>query len=245
MDDGAATTRKKKQLSADERKRVRVAELEERIALSWDEDGDITHGMKIVILKHMFDPKELERPETLDELREDVASELQTKCGDLDKITVFRKHPEGVMMVKFKNPSAAAACVEQMNGRWFDSRRVECHFWDNVTDYRGHEDPEEAAVAAKEEAARLESFGRWLEEGGGDGDDTHDAADGGGEPRATSSMRSSDHPEPRTEQRGRKREESGRGGDGGDDDGDGDGEYDVDEGAAWDAVANTKRARRI
>ena len=79
------------------------------------------------------------------------------KIGELSKITLFAKHVDGVVIVKFASSGSAARCVEVMNGRFFAGRKLECGFWDG-TDYTHRE-------SKIEERQRAEKFEEWLEEG--------------------------------------------------------------------------------
>jgi HIV Tat-specific factor 1 len=101
-----------------------------------------------------------------EELEGDVAGECE-KCGAIEKITVFSKNPRGVVVVKFATSYGAQECVKLMNGRFFGGRKIQCIFWDGVTNYSVLH----SAAAAKEEeaaerleASRLGEFGDWLEQ---------------------------------------------------------------------------------
>jgi hypothetical protein len=76
-------------------------------------------------------------------------------------MTVFSDNPEGVVIVKFAEPSAASDAVRELNGHEWTSGNpaIEAIFWDGVTDYTAKEMEKEA----KEEATRHEEFGKWLE----------------------------------------------------------------------------------
>jgi HIV Tat-specific factor 1 len=169
----------RKRLTADEQA-ARIKELEQQVALSWTEEGDETLGLRIVVLRHMFTPAEAAAGGAgfAAELQEDVGAELEAKCGEIEKLTVFARHADGVVVVKFKSAGAAATCLETMNGRFFGGRRIACEYWDGVTDFR----PKETEA---DQARRLEEFGKWLEGGeGGEGEGTGagsaGAAGGGG-----------------------------------------------------------------
>jgi hypothetical protein len=78
-----------------------------------------------------------------------------TSCG---QITLFPKHADGVVVIKFESSGSAATCVDVMNGRFFAGRKLECGFWDG-TDYTHRE-------SKTEEQERAEKFQAWLD---GDG----------------------------------------------------------------------------
>lgn len=97
-----------------------------------------------VVLKKMFTRDEiLQSEEILKEVEEDVREEC-LKFGEVDKIKVTRypsafcpklqhnkvscslptppqaydNHPDGIVIVKFKDKTSGQACIEKMNGRW-------------------------------------------------------------------------------------------------------------------------------
>ncbi|KXS21623.1 hypothetical protein M427DRAFT_51042 [Gonapodya prolifera JEL478] len=138
--------------------------------LGWFEED--TEGKKaeksarVVILKGMFTPMEIESdPTLLLDLKEDVRGECE-KCGEVTNVVLYDKSDEGVMSVKFKEQSGADSCIQLMNGRYFAGRRISAEMYDGKTKYdklkSGKEETEE------EEKARLERYAKWLEgkEGG-------------------------------------------------------------------------------
>ena len=91
------------------------------------------------------------------------------------QVTIFERHEEGPVAIKFKEAAHAEECNGLMNGRFFGGRKLSCDFWDG-TNYVVKVWP--AALlcmlyardvssgwqeTAEEEAKRLESFGDWLE----------------------------------------------------------------------------------
>ena len=84
----------------------------------------------------MFDPSDFTDESFSDELETDVASECG-KCGQIEKITVFSKHPNGVVIVKFSTSYASQECVKLMDGRFFGGKKLRCYFWDGATDFTG------------------------------------------------------------------------------------------------------------
>eukprot|EP00300_Choanocystis_sp_HF-7_P042670 c9390_g1_i1.p1 GENE.c9390_g1_i1~~c9390_g1_i1.p1 ORF type:complete len:383 (-),score=112.00 c9390_g1_i1:123-1271(-) len=123
---------------------------------SWGESGEVG-SLRIVVIKNMFDPKEFEqnREEEVKLFGEEVQEEC-TRFGEVERVTVFDRHPAGPVAVKFKESSAADACIEVMNGRWFAERQLTATFFDG-TDYR-MKDQEKAA-----EEERFRAFQEWLE----------------------------------------------------------------------------------
>ena len=146
-----------------ERKR-KVQKLKEAQALSWEE-GEAEHkGLKIVVLKNLFDPavdfagSEASSQAFERRLERAVASEC-LKCGELEKLTLYSSHPDGVMIARFKHSYAAEKCVTHASGgRWkCGGRVVTATYWDGEENFEQLRD-------YSEEDARVEAFGSWLEE---------------------------------------------------------------------------------
>ena len=159
-------TKRTKTLSNAQRKVARIAALQ---AVGWDEEGEngrITGGRKglcIIVLKHMFTLQELAEAKDEDVVLAGLEKEIRQECaqwGTVEKITVFSKHPRGVLVVKFGQPHAASTAVKAFHGRQRQGRRIEATFWDGVTDYTVHDEQAEQREAEK----RHEEFGEWLEE---------------------------------------------------------------------------------
>ena len=146
-------------------------------ALAWNEDDDVgvskSKALKIVAIENMFDPNEIDakykgNDETFfEELENDIASEGE-KCGQMDKITVFSRSPQGAVIIKFCTSYAAQECVRLFDGRMYDGRKLRCKFWDGVTDYTSQSVPSienQNAAGGKVdlEESRLDEFGDWLE----------------------------------------------------------------------------------
>lgn len=94
-------------------------------------------------------------------MQEDIYGEC-SKIGEVSKITLFAKHIDGVVVIKFASSGSAARCVEIMKGRFFAGRKLECGFWDG-TDYTHRE-------SKNEEKERVDKFQEWLEEGSSSSD---------------------------------------------------------------------------
>ncbi|KAK1931989.1 HIV Tat-specific factor 1 [Phytophthora citrophthora] len=146
---------KRKKLKIDTRAKIKMFEKEK--ALSWNE-GEVSDpaGLRIVVIKHMFTPAEIEDEAYEKELQEDIHDEC-LKIGEVSKITLFAKHVDGVVVIKFASSGSAARCIEIMNGRFFAGRKLECGFWDG-TDYTHRE-------STNEEKERADKFKEWLEDG--------------------------------------------------------------------------------
>ncbi|OAL30938.1 hypothetical protein AYO20_08523 [Fonsecaea nubica] len=143
--------------------------------MDWDDDDPQTlqdtssKWDKLVILKHMFTLQELEEdPAAMLEIKEDIREEC-SKLGQVTNVVLFDKEAEGVASVRFSDAQAAAACVQRMNGRWFDERQLEAFIatgrekfkksGDKKVSFDDEDDEEEGG-----EGGRLDKFGSWLEE---------------------------------------------------------------------------------
>lgn len=142
-------------------------QLERRKLAVW-EDGLSTGGkeVRVVILKHAFDPAEVraaaveggedEVRAAYANLRDDLLAEA-AKCGPVEKVTVFEGHPEGVAAVKFRTGAAAEVCQALMSGRRFGGRALEAEFFDGQTNYKAEAMAAAAADGAHGDAADAEA----------------------------------------------------------------------------------------
>jgi RNA recognition motif-containing protein len=152
-------------------KKRKVARLAKLQAVGWDdgENGRITGGLKglrIIVLKNVFDAAALRRmgDETKEDLfLKDLETDLRKRCdefGTVEKITIFyRGRIDGVVIVKFTQPTAAVDAIAALNGKELRGRTMEAVYWDGVTDYTVHDHD----VEVKETEKRLDEFGHWLE----------------------------------------------------------------------------------
>ncbi|KAG0443590.1 hypothetical protein HPB47_014740 [Ixodes persulcatus] len=100
------------------------------------------------------------------DLREECA-----KFGEVKKVVVYDRNPEGVATVTFKEPEEADACIELMNGRWFAQRQLSAETWDGKTRYKIIETEEELEE-------RLKKWDEYLDgedEGDGQAKTSHPA----------------------------------------------------------------------
>jgi len=74
----------------------------------------------------------------------------------------------GVASVKFTDPDAALACVELMNGRWFDERQLEAYIANGTERFKKSSDKSQLLGGDENEdeneESRIDKFGEWLEE---------------------------------------------------------------------------------
>lgn len=91
------------------------------------------------------------------DLELDIIEECNEKFGQVEKFQIFEQNPEGVIKIKFHTPAAAEKCINALNGRFYNERRIDAVYWDGKTDYnRVKEDMET-------QEKRIEEFGKWLE----------------------------------------------------------------------------------
>lgn len=189
----------RKKLSTEEKQRMskRMRTLEEcvdrrnsmltlRSKLAWhsDEDSDAVESSaksqgkpspfnRVVVLKGMFRPEDLEKePELLLELKDDVREEAES-LGSVTSVVLYdvsthsqsnsetrpQKEPEGVITIKFKDPTAARACLLKMDGRYFDGRKVcRCSV---SADFRSRLPCSRAKNAIGDQVAELEKTMAW------------------------------------------------------------------------------------
>jgi len=118
--------------------------------LTWDED-ETCH----VIIKHLFDQQEAwKTPSFFAELEEEIRGECE-KLGEVEKIKIFQRNPEGVAVIKFKDFQDAQSCIRVMNDRWFGGKQLQAELYDGWTNYQVDETDEQ-------QEQRLRAFGQWL-----------------------------------------------------------------------------------
>ncbi|XP_011300274.1 HIV Tat-specific factor 1 homolog [Fopius arisanus] len=112
---------------------------------------------RVVTIKNLFTPEDFDRDVALLlEYQQDIRSEC-SKCGDVRKVTVYDRHPEGVAQITFREPSEAQACIQLLNGRWFGQRKITAEIWDGKTKYK-------IAETDAEIEARLDKWDKFLEQ---------------------------------------------------------------------------------
>ncbi|KAK9292103.1 hypothetical protein L1049_020061 [Liquidambar formosana] len=140
----------------DKRKKKKLKRVEEKI-LGWGGRDDAKLSIPVtIVLRHMFTPAEMRSDENLrSELEADIEEEC-LKLGPLESVKVCENHPQGVVLVKFKDKKDAQKCIDLMNGRWFGGRQIHASEDDGSVNHALVRDLEA-------DAARLEQFGAELE----------------------------------------------------------------------------------
>jgi len=141
---------------ADKQKKKKGKKVEDKM-LGWGGHDDKKVMIPTqVILRNMFTPAELREDETLiPTLEEDVKEEC-VKFGPVDNVKVCENHPQGVILVKFKDRKDGLKCIETMDGRWFGGRQVEASEDDGSIKHALIRDYDA-------EVSRLDRFGEELE----------------------------------------------------------------------------------
>ncbi|XP_042408143.1 splicing factor U2AF-associated protein 2-like isoform X3 [Zingiber officinale] len=141
----------------DKRKKKKLKRVEDKI-LGWGgHDDSKVQIPATVILRNMFTPAELRQDdETLKpELEQDVREEC-SKLGAVDSVKVCENHPQGVILVKYKNQKDAEKCIELMNGRWFGGKQIHASIDNGSINHALIRDIDA-------EVSRLEQFGAELD----------------------------------------------------------------------------------
>ncbi|NP_001141229.1 uncharacterized protein LOC100273316 [Zea mays] len=141
----------------DKQKKRKIKKVEDKM-LGWGGHDDKKLMIPAtVILRHMFTPAELRADEELlPELEADVREEC-IKFGPVDNVKVCENHPQGVILVRFKDRKDGAKCIEKMNGRWFAGRQIHASEDDGSVNHALIRDYDA-------EVSRLDRFGQELEE---------------------------------------------------------------------------------
>ncbi|KAM4544738.1 17S U2 SnRNP complex component HTATSF1 isoform 1-T2 [Odontesthes bonariensis] len=148
---------KKKKKSKDYRKKLQ----QQQKQLDWrpEKKGELRkRHEKVIIIRNMFHPSDFEEdPLVLNEYRDDLRSECE-KFGEVKKVILFDRHPDGVASIAFKEAEQADACILSFNGRWFGGRQLSAQLWDGITDYQVEE-------TSREREERLKGWSTFLDVG--------------------------------------------------------------------------------
>lgn len=95
------------------KKKKQQKETQEKKLLSWHEEkGEVSKkAAGVVVLKNAFDPKQFDEDATF---LTDIQSDLRKFCtdfGEVKKVMVFDRHPDGVVSIKFTDVASAQKCM--------------------------------------------------------------------------------------------------------------------------------------
>lgn len=141
----------------DKNRKKKLKKVEEKM-LGWGGRDDAKLLIPAtVVLWNMFSPTELRADETLlPELETDVREECVI-LGPIDSIKICENHPQGVVLVKFKDRKDAVRCIELMNGRWFGGKQINASEDDGTIDHTRIRDYDADAERLEQFAAELEA----------------------------------------------------------------------------------------
>ncbi|KAH9630055.1 hypothetical protein HF086_008025 [Spodoptera exigua] len=98
--------------------------------------GERSKHERVVIVKNLFHPSDFDQEvQLILDYQQDMRDECG-KCGEVRKVVIYDRHPEGVAQITMKEPEMADAVVELINGRWFGKRQITAEIWDGRTKYR-------------------------------------------------------------------------------------------------------------
>lgn len=118
--------------------------------------GERSKHERIVILRNLFEPKLFdEHVELILEFQQDLREEC-SKLGEVRRVVLYDRHPEGVAQITMAEPEQADAVVALMNGRWFNKRQLKAEIWDGKTKFKIGETDSEISQ-------RLEGWDKFLE----------------------------------------------------------------------------------
>jgi HIV Tat-specific factor 1 len=119
--------------------------------------GDRAKHEKIVVVKNLFDPSIFDTDVGLIlEFQEDLREEV-SKLGQVRKVIIYDRHPEGIAQINMSAPEEADEVVKLLNGRWFMKRQLMAEIWDGKTKFK----IAETDAQIKE---RLDNWDKFLEE---------------------------------------------------------------------------------
>lgn len=141
----------------DNRKKKKLKKVEDKM-LGWGGRDDAKLVIPAtVILRYMFTTAEMRADENLrSELEVDVQEEC-VKLGPVDSVKVCQNHPQGVVLVRFKDRKDALKCIEMMNGRWFGGRQIHASEDNGDINHAKVRDLEADAQALEQFGAELEA----------------------------------------------------------------------------------------
>lgn len=118
--------------------------------------GERAKHERVVIVKNLFEPSIFDTDVSLIlEYQQDLREEC-SKCGEVRKVMLYDRHPEGVAQINMSCPEEADECVNMLNGRWFGKRKLTAEIWDGKTKYK-------IAETDSEISQRLDKWDEFLE----------------------------------------------------------------------------------
>ncbi|KAL1205820.1 Splicing factor U2af large subunit A [Cardamine amara subsp. amara] len=141
----------------DNKKKKKLKKVEQKL-LGWGGTDDAKVSIPAtVVLRYMFSPAEIRTDENLvAELEEDVKEE-SVKHGPFDSVKVCEQHPQGVVLIRFKDRRDAQKCIDAMHGRWYAKRQIHASLDDGLVNHATVRDFDLEAERLDQFAAELEA----------------------------------------------------------------------------------------
>lgn len=134
--------------------------------------GERSKHERVVIVKNLFHPSDFDKDvQLILDYQQDMREEC-SKSGEVRKVVIYDRHPEGVAQITMKEPEQADAVVQLINGRWFGKRQITAEIWDGRTKYK-------IAETDADINKRIDKWGKFLE---GNEDEAKATADAKNEP---------------------------------------------------------------
>lgn len=119
--------------------------------------GERSKHERVVIIKNLFEPSMFDKDVGLIlEFQQDLREEC-SKCGEVRKVIIYDRHPEGVAQVNMSCAEEADECLKLLNGRWFGKRQITVETWDGKTKFK-------IAETDAQISQRLDKWDKFLEE---------------------------------------------------------------------------------
>lgn len=119
--------------------------------------GERSKHERVVIVKNLFESSMFDKDVGLIlEFQQDLREEC-SKCGEVRKVIIYDRHPEGVAQINMSCAEEADECVNLLNGRWFGKRKITAEIWDGKTKFK-------IAETDAEISQRLDKWDKFLEE---------------------------------------------------------------------------------
>ena len=111
---------------------------------------------KVAIIRKAFTLAELaEDDAAILDIKEDMR-QVAEECGDVTKVVLFDKEPEGILTVRFRQFEQAEAFVEKVNGRGYSGQKLQVTLAEDRPKFK--KSAKGDMSDSEEEAERLERF---------------------------------------------------------------------------------------
>lgn len=112
---------------------------------------------RVVIVTNLFEPALFDSEVSLIlEFQEDLREEC-SKLGQVRKVMIYDRHPDGVAQINMGSPEEADEVVKLLNGRWFMKRQLGAAIWDGRTKYK-------IAETDSQISQRLDTWDKFLDD---------------------------------------------------------------------------------